>query len=176
MLITGARKLVATSLVAALAGTGITTFAAPAVATLTGSVIGDGASMPLAGARVVVTDDAGLAVSSAPTGADGTFSVAGVAPGRHRLAIATKDGAYEVATPIVLAPGETRNVHLAVRRGGRAEDEDDDKKGSGSYWTGGAKGSMIAVLVGVVAAGVVGVSQAGDDDGTQPAASPSAPE
>jgi hypothetical protein len=174
MFITGARKLVAASLVAALAGTGAMTFAAPA-ATLTGSVIGDGASAPLAGAQVVVTDEAGLALSSAPTAADGTFSVTGVAPGRHRLAVATQDGAYEVATPIVLAPGETRNVHLAVRRaGGRAED-DDDKKGSGTYWTGGAKTSMIAVLVGVVAAGAVGVSQAGDDN-TEPAASPSSPE
>jgi hypothetical protein len=168
------RKIWAASLVVALASAGATTFAAPPQATLTGSLFGLGTTAPLAGATVAVTDAAGTTLTSDLTGTDGSFRIAGVTPGRQLLTIATTGGAYEVATPITLAPGETRNVHLALGRAGGDEDKK-KKKGDGAYWTSGAKGAMIAVLVGVVAAGAYGISQAGDSS-TQPSASPSTPD
>jgi len=168
-----ATKLVASALVVALAGAGSVSFAAPPTAILTGSVLGAQANAPLVGATVVVTDAAGAALTSSPTAADGSFTVTGVPAGRQKLTIATEGGSFDVVTPIVLAPGETKSVRVALRRAGDADDK--DKKKGGGYWTGGAKGAMIAVLVGFAAAGAYGISQSGDDE-TQPAASASNPD
>jgi len=165
-----ARKIMATTLVVALTSAA-SVFAAPATATLEGTVLGSGSS-PLAGAVVSLTDDAGTTLSSAVTARDGSFHIDGVIPGRRSVSIAASGTTYDVATPITLAPGQTRRVHLALRAG---DDDKKKKKGSGAYWTGGAKGAMIAVLVGFAAAGAVGISQAGDDSNTQPSASPSNP-
>jgi hypothetical protein len=165
------RKLTATSCVVALAALYAPAFAAPATATLTGTVFGENVSAPLAGATVVVTDANGTKLASEPTSPTGAFTVSGVAPGQQNLAIETKDGAFAIATPITLAPGETKGVHLALKASGN-EDEKKKKKG-GAYWTGGAKGAMIAVIVGFAAAGAYGINQAGD--GTKPPASPYTP-
>ena len=167
-----ARKSMATSLAALLiSGASASAFATPATATLEGTVLASG-STPLAGAVVSLTDDAGKALSSAVTGADGSFRIDGAMPGRATVSIAAEGTSYDVATPITLAPGQTRSVHLALRRAG--DDDKKKKKGGAPYWTGGAKGAMIAVLVGFAAAGAVGISQAGDNS-TQPSASPSNP-
>lgn len=166
-----ANRLVAASVVVALIAMYAPAFAAPATATVTGTVFGDSLDKPLAGVTVVVVDAAGATVSSRPTTRDGAFSVAGLAPGRQQLTIQTGDGDFGVATPVTLAPGETRGVHLALRS--KSGDDDKKKKKGGAGWTAGAKASMIAVLVGFVAAGAVGINQAGDD--SKPPASPSAP-
>lgn len=167
-----ARRIVAASVVVALIAMYAPAFAAPATATVTGTVFGDSLDKPLAGVTVVVTDAAGATISSRPTTRDGAFTVAGLAPGRQQLTIQTGDGDFGVATPVTLAPGETRGVHLALR--GKSGDDDDKKKKKGAAgWTAGAKASMIAVLVGFVAAGAVGINQAGND--SKPPASPSAP-
>ena len=172
MACTIARKSMATSLAALLiSGASASAFATPATATLEGTVLASG-STPLAGAVVSLTDDAGKALTSAITGPDGSFRIDGATPGRATVSIAAEGTSYDVATPITLAPGQTRSVHLALRAG---DDDKKKKKGGGTYWTGGAKGAMIAVLVGFAAAGAVGISQAGDDNSTQPSASPSNP-
>jgi hypothetical protein len=165
------RKITAVSLAVALTS-GASILAGQATATLEGTVLSPG-SAPLAGATVKLTDGAGTSLSSAITSADGSFRIEGVSPGRRSVSIATGGVDYDVATPIVLAPGQTRSVHLALRRAG--DDDKKKKKEGGGYWTAGAKGAMIAVLVGFAAAGAVGISQAGDDGTTQPAASPSNP-
>jgi hypothetical protein len=165
------KRLMATAVVVSLLAMYAPAFAAPAPATLTGTVYGDNVTAPLAGATVLVTDANGTKLSSQPTAANGGFSVSGVAPGSQRLAIETKDGVFAVATPINLAPGETKGVHLALKAAGDSEEK--KKKGTGTYWTGGAKAAMIAVIVGFAAAGAIGISQAGDD--SQPEASPYVP-
>jgi len=157
----GIKKLMATSLVPALLSLGAPALAAPAAATLTGTVFGESITKPLPGATVIVTDTNGTKVSSQPTAANGTFTVSGVVPGRQNLAIETNDGAFAIATPVTLAPGETKGVKLALKAAG---DSDDDKTKPASGWTGGAKAAMIAVIVGFAAAGAVGISNAGDDE------------
>lgn len=161
MLCANVKKLMATSLVVALVTLYAPAFAAPGTATLTGTVFGDNVSTPLTGAKVIVTDANGVKLASQPTSATGAFTVAGVAPGRQSLAIETNDGSFAIATPITLAPGETRGVHLALKAA--SGDDKDKKKKPAGYWTSGAKAAMIAVIVGFAAAGAYGISQAGDD-------------
>jgi hypothetical protein len=147
--------------------------AVPATATVTGTVIGPVATAPLSGATVVLRDASGARLASQPTGQDGAFTIAGVAPGVSRIGLETQYGAYDVATPITLAPGETRGVHLAMRQ----SDDDDKDKAGGGFSDKGALTSMIVTIVGFVAMGVGAASASGDDDpNTVPAASESNPE
>jgi hypothetical protein len=146
-------------------------FAAPAPATLTGTVYADDVATPLAGATVTVTDANGVKTSSQPTRADGVFTIAAVAPGRTALALETKQGSFAVATPVTLAPGETKGVHLALKASGDPEEK--KKKKGGAAWTGGEIASMTVVLVGFAAAGWLAYDRANED--VPPPASPYTP-
>ena len=148
------QKFISSTLVVALVVATAPAFAAPSPATLTGTVFASDVKTPLAGATVVVTDVNGVKTASQPTGTDGAFSVRSLTPGRIALALETKDGSFAVATPVTLAPGEARGVHLALKSGSDPNEEK-KKSGGGPYWTGGAIGSMTAVLVGFVAAALV---------------------
>lgn len=165
------RHLTASTLVVAVAAASVPTFAAPAGATLTGTVYGNDVKTPLAGATVIVTDAHGAKLSSLPTAKDGAFTIASIAPGRTSLALETKDGAFAIATPVTLAPGETRGVHLALKGKAETEEEKKKKKG-GAAWTGGAITAMTAVLIGFVGAAVLA-----NDDNNPPSSgvSPSNP-
>jgi hypothetical protein len=174
MSIPSLKRFVASILVVALAGFAAPVVAAP-TATLTGTVLGNDVRTPLAGVTVVVTDAAGHSLASAPTGPDGAFTVANVGAGTTRLALSTADGSFPIATPVVLAPGQTRGVRVALKA--KQGDEEEKKKKAAAVPPGdGGKGlgAMIGVLVGFVAAGAVAISQSGDDDNI-PAASPSNP-
>jgi hypothetical protein len=171
MLCRNAHRIVASSLIVALVVVTAPAFAAPAPATLTGTVYADDVVTPLAGATVVVTDVNGVKLASQPTGADGAFTVAAVTPGRSALALETKEGSFAVATPVNLAPGETRGVHLALKA--NADSKEKKKKGGGAYWTGGEIAAMTVVLVGFVGAAWVGYDQTNDDN--PPPASPYTP-
>jgi hypothetical protein len=166
------RKLTAASLVVALAATFTPAFAVPATATLTGTVFGENVSAPLAGATVVVTDANGTKLASQPTGANGSFTVTGVPPGTQTLALETKDGAFAIATPITLAPGETKGVQLALKA---ASDQDDKKKkkGAAAPPSAAAKGAMIATIIGFAVLGALAVDSLGNDNKSN--ASPSQP-
>jgi len=156
MICRNAHRIVASSLIVALVVVTAPAFAAPVPATLTGTVYADDVVTPLAGATVVVTDVNGVKLASQPTGADGAFTVAAVAPGQTTLALETKNGSFAVATPVTLAPGETRGVHLALKASTESKEK---KKKGGAYWTGGEIAAMSAVLVGFVAAGWLGYDQ-----------------
>ena len=147
MSIPSPKRLVASILVVSLSGFVAPAGAATGSATLTGTVLG----------------------------ADGTFTVSDLGAGTTRLALSTTDGSFAVATPVVLAPGQTRGVRVALKA--KAENDDDKKKGGAVPPSDGGKGmgAMIAVLVGFVAAGAVAIGQSGDD-GNNPAASPSNPD
>lgn len=169
------RHFIAATLVVALAAATTPSFAAPAAATLTGTVYGDDVKTPLAGATVIATDAAGAKLSSQPTAADGAFTIASIAPGRTALALETKQGSFAVGTPVTLAPGELKGVHLALKAdadpatGGST----DKKGGGGAGWTGGAITAMTAVLIGFVAAAVVNSDDKSSGSGST---SPSTPE
>jgi len=157
MICRNAHRIVASSLIVALVVVTAPAFAAPAPATLTGTVYADDVITPLAGATVVVTDVNGVKLASQPTSADGTFTVAAVTPGHSALAIETKEGSFAVATPVTLAPGETRGVHLALKASTASKEKKKTK--GGASWTGGEIAAMSAVLVGFVAAGWIGYDQ-----------------
>jgi hypothetical protein len=167
-------RLVASTLIAALVVATAPAFAAPAPATLTGTVYGTDVVTPLPGATVVVTDVNGVKTASQPTGADGVFTIAAVAPGRTELALETKQGTFAVATPVTLAPGQTKGVHLALKASTTtATNDDDKKKKGGAAWTGGEIAALTVVLVGAAAATWLAVDQANED--TAPPASPYTP-
>jgi len=166
-------KIVATFLAAALVASALPAFASPAAATLKGTVIGPAATTPLAGA-VVVVHSGDAVTSSAPTGPDGAFTVQGVAPGVSRIELRTKEGAYEVATPITLAPGETRGLHLALRQA--TDDDKKKKKGAAAPpMSGGKLAGMIVTIVGFAAIGAGAIGASGNDNNTAPSASQSQP-
>ncbi|HZN54026.1 MAG TPA: carboxypeptidase-like regulatory domain-containing protein [Candidatus Polarisedimenticolaceae bacterium] len=160
------RRIVAAALISALLATGAPAFAAPqpaaTSASLTGTVFAGDVATPLSGATVAAIDARGIRFASAPTGSDGAFTLAGLPAGRLSLALETRDGSFPVATPVTLAPGEMKGVHLALKADGATE-EDKDRKKPGAYWTTGGKTSMIAVLVGFVVAGAVAINQQNDD-------------
>jgi len=170
------KSFVATSLVVALVVATAPAFAAPAPAAatagLTGTVYASDVATPLAGATVVATDAHGVKLASQPTRADGAFSIPAVAPGRNALTLETSEGSFLVATPVTLAPGETRTVRLALKAGGKKGSSTSSKGGTGSGWTGGAIGGMTAVIIGFVAAGVIAADHASNDtpiaSGSQP--------
>ena len=169
MLCRNVHRFIASSLIAALMVMTSPVFAAPAPATLTGTVYANDVVTPLVGATVIVTDVNGVKLASQPTAADGTFTVAAVAPGRTALALETKDGSFAVATPVTLAPGETRGVYLALKAAAATPEEKKKRRG-GAAWTGGEIAALTVVLVGFAAAGWVGYDQTHDDN--PPQASP----
>jgi Carboxypeptidase regulatory-like domain len=162
-------RLTASILAFALATSFVPAFAAPRTATLDGTVLAGEATTPLAGAVVIVTDASGTRIASIPTGRDGTFAIAAIPAGRVTLAVRTDGETYEVATPVQLAPGETRGVQVALKaRSGkkRAGAATVPAEGTGT-------GAMIAVLVGFVAAGAAAIHR---NNETKVPASPSSPD
>lgn len=175
MLCANVKKLMATSLVVALVTLYAPAFAAPGTATLTGTVFGENVSSPLTGATVVVTDANGVKLASQPTSVTGAFTVAGVAPGRQSLAIETNDGSFAIATPITLAPGQTRGVQLALKAAS-TEEEKKKKKGAAAVPpSSAATGAMIATIVGFAVIGGLAVTSINDDNKNNGTASPSQP-
>ena len=174
MSITSLKRFVASVLIVSVTGFAAPAVAAPSTATLTGTVLGNDVRTPLAGVTVVVTDAAGRSLSSAPTGADGTFTVSDVGAGATRVALSTADGSFPIATPVVLAPGQTRGVRVALKAKQQSDDDDEKKAAAVPPDGGRGLGAMIGVLVGFVAAGALAISQSDDDDNI-PAASPSNP-
>ena len=170
-----ARRAVSTALTLALFWPFGAALAAPATATLAGTVYADDVKTPLAGATIVVTDPAGRTLSSIPTGANGAFKIEAIPAGTCTVALETADGRFPIATPVALAPGQTRGVHVALK--GKATDEEEKKKKKGAGYVPGegrGTGAMIAVLVGFVAAGAEIINRGNDDD--QTTQSPSTPD
>jgi len=164
MLCRNAHRFIASSLIAALVLVTSPAFSAPAPATLTGTVYADDVVTPLVGATVIVTDINGTKLASQPTAADGTFKVTAVAPGRTSLALETKQGSFAVATPVTLAPGETRGVYLAMKASTPPAGKEKKNKKGGAAWPGGQIAAMTVVLVGFAAAAWVGYDQTNDDN------------
>ncbi len=92
--------------------------AAPATATLAGTVVSIDDQGPLAGARVWVADSMSDQVFVAdPTAADGSYSLENLPASTYSLAVEAGGGLFIVESPVRLDVGESRTLHLAVRRG-----------------------------------------------------------
>jgi hypothetical protein len=168
------RECLAAALVVAVAAATAPAFAAPAPATLQGTVIA-AAATPMVGVLVVVKDADGTRLASATTAADGSFKVDAVPAGVRTIGVETPQGAFDVATPITLAPGETKGVHLAVRQASD-DDDDDDKSAAGAGASGGSMAAMIVTIVGFAVMGGLAIDSMGDDDDDALPASPSNPD
>jgi hypothetical protein len=82
-------------------------------ATLRGDVVAADRT-PLAGAKLWAGDvHTGALHAAATNAADGTFEI-DLAPARYELAVEHDGGLYLVAAPIDLAPGQARDVRVAV--------------------------------------------------------------
>jgi hypothetical protein len=112
-------------------------------AVLTGRVL------PSADGRLVAKT---LWVGAVPTAvaADGSFRVEGIPGGPAELAIETSEGLYVVATPVAIAPGTTRSLHLAF--GGRQDsnappppEKEKKKKKPGGVWANPLSATLIIV-------------------------------
>ena len=89
--------------------------------------------------------------------ADGSFRATGIPSGPAQLAVETADGLFVVASPVIVAPGATSLVDLALR--GRedtsapAPAENDKKKKRTGVWANPATATLIiigsAIVVGV---------------------------
>jgi hypothetical protein len=84
----------------------------------------------------------------AAVGADGTFRADRIPEGPAKLAIETSEGIYLVATPVVISPGTTHRVQLAI--GGRQDTSPPQpagkqKKKKGGPWDNPASATLIVV-------------------------------
>jgi len=95
---------------------------------------------------------------STPVAPDGSFLLDGIPAGRAELAVQTAGGLYLVSSPVLIAPGTTRNVQLALS--GRQDTspppaaEKEKKKKPGGVWA----NPTYATLIVVGSAIVVGVA------------------
>lgn len=160
------RRLAAGLTLVSLLGAGVPARAGSAPATLTGTVFGSDLTTPVAKATVTVTDAKGHAHASEPTAADGAFALAGLPAGPARIALTTAGQTLTVATPVNLAPGQTHDVTVALKRGRADEEPDDEDRDEGAAVPSGdgrGLGWMIAVLVGFVVVGAEAINRSNDE-------------
>ena len=115
--------------------------------------------------------------TAAPVASDGTFQIDAVPAGPANVAIETSGGIFILASPVLIAPGTTRRVQLAL--GGRQDSsapqasEKDTKKKPASVWARPMAATAIivgsAILVGVAIDDVLQNTKAA------PSVSPSTP-
>ncbi len=150
-------RWIATALAIAIVLAPIPTAAASAPGTLSGRLVAADTKAPLAGARLHVGDPRSNAVrSSAPTGADGSFEIAGLPAAAYEIAVESRGGLYVVDSPLRLEPGEHRTVQLSVASGNAAPTapaSSAPKKTAATFWN----NPLTATIVVVGAAVIVGV-------------------
>ena len=113
--LSGPRHLLAVILVLAVVMLSLPRSHAAETAGISGLVVSAEDQAPLAGVKVHAADPATREIfSSAPTGDDGSFALDNLPASTYEFAVESSDGLYVVATPLVLQPGETKAVNLAV--------------------------------------------------------------
>lgn len=141
--------------------------AQPADASLHGRVL-SGDDLPLAGARVHVGNVPGERFyASGWTTDDGTFEVPDLPAAEYRLAVEVDGGLYMVSSPVVIAPGQSRSLQLAINpdNGDDATPEDEKKKKKrGGAWNNPLTATLI-VLGTAIAIGLL--LDAADSDSGQ---------
>ena len=166
-------RILAAVLVAALQVVYLPLSAAPLAASLSGRVISGETRAPLVGVKVHVGDPRTSTIrSSTTTAEDGRFTLADLPPSTYQVAIQAGQGLYIVGSPVRLAPGETKNVQLAVKphATGRLNQlekgEDNQAAGDTSVWDNPLTATLI--VLGIATGVGVLVDQATDDDESSP--------
>lgn len=110
------KRAVASCLAASLVLVVFPVLASDAPAGVVGEILAMDGQYPMAGSRVHLADPTGgRQFTSDPTAADGSFRVPDVPAGTYRVGIESEGRLYIVDGPLALAPGETRNVQLALQ-------------------------------------------------------------
>ena len=111
-------RLVAVTLIVAVAFVFVPSAAAQdraALAGLSGTVMSNDGSLPLAGAMVHAGDlRTGEIVSSAATAADGSFSLGSLPAAVYEIAVQRDGGLYLAGAPVPLDRGQQRFVQVAI--------------------------------------------------------------
>lgn len=149
---TAMARLLAALLIVALPAPGLAARAEPATGGLTG-VIRAANNTPLAGARLLATEDAENTVfRSEPTTDDGNFSLGELEPGTYRLAVEVDEGIYLVRYPVPVVAGVNRAVQIAL--GETADASSGRAAPETSVWnnpyTAGAIVLGVAIVVGIL--------------------------
>jgi len=152
-------RLLALALIAALPALSIPVGAAePAGATLRGSIVSAASRAPLAGARLHAADPrTGRVYASAPADARGNFKLEGLPAASYEIGVESGDRLYLVDAVLRLAPGQARDVSVAVREDAAADSgssSDRRRRKAAGVWNnpGAAAGIVIsgAVVLGIL--------------------------
>ncbi len=157
--------------------------AAAGTAQLRGVLL-DAEGMPARGYQVGLRSASGDLFLSTATGPDGTFVVQIVPPGKYELVAFGPDGSEfpVLSKPVVLKEGQVVRTEIRIgARGfapGHAPAGEAAGKGAAAAGAGATAGGALAsgwLPRAVVVGGALAVSALDDDDGNEPAASPSTP-
>ncbi len=160
-------KIVAVALITALSWA-VLPAATPSLPLTTGSIAGHVLSAqsktPLAGVQVHVGDPQTGEIRSAPTAADGSFTVAGLQPSSYEIAVQSDAGVYLAQGALRLDRGQARHVQVAVNPQIAPSPTEQNRRGTrrGGWWNNPFAATLVvlgsAILVGVA------VDQLTDDD------------
>lgn len=166
-------KLVAAALVLATSGLAGSAWAGTGSAALTGRVLASGSGAPLGGWTVLVGNPKTRTVqSTTQTNASGEFRVADLPPATYEVAVQNGRTTYPANGSVRLAPGQTRDVQLAVNQqtAPPPTPPEQQKQGGTSWWN----NPVVATLLVVGGAVLIGIAVDNASNEDQPA-SPSAP-
>jgi len=108
-------KILAVLLVVAVQWLFVPTAAGQKSATLTGTIYAFDGEQPVDGAILHAGDmRTGEIYSSAATNSDGSFVLSDLPPAAYELAVEKDGGLYLVGAPLQLAPGQQRDVQVAI--------------------------------------------------------------
>ena len=108
-------KILAVLLVVAVQWLFVPTAAGQKSATLTGTIYALDGEQPVDGAILHAGDmRTGEIYSSTATNSDGSFVLSDLPPATYELAVEKDGGLYLVGAPLQLAPGQKRDVQLAI--------------------------------------------------------------
>ena len=168
-------KLVASALVLAISGLAGAAWAGTGSASLSGRVLAAGSGVPLTGWTVLIGNPQTKTIqSSTKTNADGTFSVVALPAGTYEIAVQSGGTLYPANGAVKLAPGQTRDIQLAVNQQQVAPPPgtpDPNDKGGGSWWSNPVVATLL-VVGGAILIGVVVDNMSSDDDVPASASAP----
>jgi hypothetical protein len=145
-------RVVAVTLVVALAVVFNPAWASTQQAGLVGRVLADDARTPFPGAVLQLTGPSDRVIKSEPTGSNGEFALTDLTPGTYRCVVATEEGLYQITTALTLEAGQTRTIQLALKKESPVAAGVGTAKGGGGAIGQGAQAALIGfgVIVGTL--------------------------
>lgn len=169
------KRILAACLILSVQAFLVPAFAGTATSSLTGRVVLAGGHAPIGTGKVHVGDPRTGQIATANLSREGTFTVAGLAPGTYELAVETAGVMNVAANPVQLGPDQNKAVQIAVdpkmaqtepMPSDPAQEQKKQKQSGTSFWN----NPLAATAIVVVSAVVVGLAIDGlSDDDEEPA-------